>query len=102
MLPGLAPLTRISFETMVDLVIGKKGYIKGSVELAVPMVEWNGFIFSDISAKARFFGDKMDGALCSASPGLDFIATGGADFTGEKPLNEFYAEIKKCFARSVC
>ena len=30
----------------------------------------------------------------SASPGLDFIATGGADFTGEKPLNEFYAEIK--------
>ena len=36
----------------------------------------------------------MDGALRSASPGLDFIATGGADFTGEKPLNEFYAEIK--------
>ncbi|HBN62804.1 MAG TPA: hypothetical protein DD424_02740 [Porphyromonadaceae bacterium] len=94
LLPGLAPLTRISFETMVDLVIGKKGYIKGSVELAVPTVEWNGFIFSDISAKARFFGDKMDGALRSASPGLDFIATGGADFTGEKPLNEFYAEIK--------
>ena len=44
----------------------------------------------------------MDGALRSASPGLDFIATGGADFTGEKPLNEFYAEIKNVFARSVC
>lgn len=94
LLPGLAPLTRVSFETLVDLVIGKKGFIKGNADLAIPEIEWNGFVFSDIAAQARFFGDKMEGMVRSSSPGLDFVATGGADFIGEKPLNEFYAEIK--------
>lgn len=95
LLPQLASLTQVTFESTADLSINKNGRIKGAAALSVPQIEWNGYVFTDILAKAKFFGDRMEASLNSSSPYLDLIATGGADFTGEKPLNEFYAEIKK-------
>ncbi len=94
-LPQLAPLANVAFDASGDVVIAQNSYITGNAQVNVTELEWNGYALDNITAGAKFFGDKFEFSASSASPYIDFIASGGADFKGEMPLNEFYAEIRK-------
>lgn len=93
-LPQLASMTRIVFESEADIIVGRGGAINGNVGLSVPEVTWNGYDFSDITAKVDFFGDRFETEIVSLSPILDFSVNGGAELKGENALSEFYADIR--------
>lgn len=92
---SLAPLTHIAFDTEADLTFYKNKNINGGIGLTIPEVTWNGYDFSDLSASADFRGNSVDATIRSASPLLDFSATGGAELTGTVPLNELYAQVNR-------
>lgn len=95
LLPQLAPVTNLSFEANGDVTVVKPGVITGDAHIVVPTIEWNSYEFTDISANAKFLGNRFEIDAASTSQYLDFSASGGAEFKGARPLNEFYAEIRK-------
>lgn len=92
---SLTPLTYISFESEADLTIMNNKNIRGTLGLSVPEFIWNGYEFSDLSANADFRGNSVDATLRSTSPMLDFSASGGAELSGERPLTELYAQVRR-------
>ncbi|MCM1356860.1 MAG: translocation/assembly module TamB [Staphylococcus sp.] len=94
LLPQLAALTEISFDSEANLVIVPGGGINGNATLSLPKIDWNGYSFTDISAKADFAGNRVDAELNSSSPLLDFSITGGGDLRGEAAVSEFFADVR--------
>lgn len=94
LLPQLAALTQVSFESEADVTLAPGGDINGVVSLAIPEVVWNGYDFTDLTARADFFGSRFEAEFTSLSPLLDFSINGGADLKGEDALSEFYADIR--------
>lgn len=92
--PQLARLTKIAFDIHGDVTVVKPNDISGEAHIVVPEVEWNGYEFTDISANAVFLGSRFEMDASSSSPYLDFTLNGGAEFKGDHPLNEFYADIR--------
>ena len=92
---SLAPLTHIAFDTEADMTIYGSKNIKGGIGLTIPELTWNGYDFSDLSANADFRGNNVDVTVRSASPLLDFSATGGAELSGAAPLTELYAQVNR-------
>lgn len=93
--PRLSPITQICFETEADLTIENKNRLNGHASLAVPQIVWNGYSFTDIDGLVKFLGNRAEAEISSSSPYLDFTANGGVEFSGEKALNEFYADIRR-------
>ncbi len=93
--PRLASITQLCFETEADLTVENKNILNGHASLAVPQIVWNGYSFTDIDGLVKFYGNRAEAEISSSSPYLDLTANGGVEFSGDKPLNEFYAEIRK-------
>lgn len=95
LIPELQSLTHTAFKAEGDISIGEDKRINGTTSMSVNELVWNGYPLDDITASIKFFGDKAEASFTSSSQYLDFTASGGVDFYGERPLNEFYAEIRK-------
>lgn len=92
---NLSKFTGVSVESEFDLAIYRNGNIKGNTDINIPEMEYGGYKYTDISAKATFTGNNADIEIKSESPKLDFILTGGGELYGDKPLTEFFAKVNR-------
>ena len=94
MLPALAQLTAVTLSANCDISLKPKGEIEGTADATIPSVTWKGDTFTDLTADARIAANLLEFNAASASPGLEFSASGERDLKGEAPATQLFADLR--------